>query len=82
MLDSDMSKIHAVEQHEDRAFVADDWVEIHFDPPHNHRGKYASSPTARTKADANEGPRASSTMAGPPTGIAPPKCSRTAGPSR
>lgn len=56
-LDSDMSKIHAVEQHEDRAFVADDWVEVHFDPPHNHRGKYAffTNPLG-TKADANEGP--------------------------
>lgn len=56
-LDADMSKIHAVEQHEDRPFVADDWVEVHFDPPHNHRGKYAffTNPLG-TKADANEGP--------------------------
>ncbi len=56
-LDSDMSKIRAVEQHEDRPFVADDWVEVHFDPPHNHRGKYAffTNPLG-TKADANEGP--------------------------
>lgn len=56
-LDSDMSKIRATERHEDRAFVGDDWVEIHVDPPHNHRGKYAffTNPLG-TKADANEGP--------------------------
>src|SRR3990170_2627441 len=56
-LDGDMSQIHATEQREDRAFVGDDWVEVHFDPPHNHRGKYAffTNPLG-TKADANEGP--------------------------
>ena len=56
-LDADMSKIHATEQREDRAFAGDDWVEIHFDPPHNHRGKYAffTNPLG-TRADANEGP--------------------------
>lgn len=56
-LDSDMSQIHATEQREDRSFVGDDWVEVHFDPPHNHRGKYAffTNPLG-TKADANEGP--------------------------
>ncbi len=56
-LDSDMSKLHATEQHEDRPFVGDDWVEIHLDPPHNHRGKYAffTNPLG-TRADANEGP--------------------------
>lgn len=56
-LDADMSRLHATEQREDRAFVGDDWVEIHFDPPHNHRGKYAffTNPLG-TRADANEGP--------------------------
>lgn len=56
-LDADVSKIHATERREDRAFVGDDWVEIHFDPPHNHRGKYAffTNPLG-TRADANEGP--------------------------
>lgn len=56
-LDSDMSQIHATEQREDRFFRGDDWVEVHFDPPHNHRGKYAffTNPLG-TRADANEGP--------------------------
>lgn len=56
-LDSDMSQIHATEQREDRSFVGDDWVEVHIDPPHSHRGKYAffSNPLG-TRADANEGP--------------------------
>ncbi len=56
-LDRNMADIHATERREDRAFVGDDWVEIHFDPPHNHRGKYAffANPLG-TKAEANEGP--------------------------
>lgn len=56
-LDGNMAAIHATERREDRAFVGDDWVEIHFDPPHNHRGKYAffTNPLG-TRADANEGP--------------------------
>lgn len=56
-LDRDMSRLHATERREDRAFVGDDWVEVHFDPPHNHRGKYAffTNPLG-TRADANEGP--------------------------
>ncbi|MCB1126637.1 MAG: carbohydrate binding family 9 domain-containing protein [Verrucomicrobiae bacterium] len=56
-LDSDMSQIHATEQREDRSFVGDDFVEVHLDPPHSHRGKYAffSNPLG-TRADANEGP--------------------------
>ncbi len=56
-LESDMSHIRATERREDRAFIGDDWVEIHLDPPHNHRGKYAffTNPLG-TKADANEGP--------------------------
>ena len=56
-LDSDMSRIYATEQREDRAFQGDDWVEVHIDPPHNHRGKYAffTNPLG-TRADANEGP--------------------------
>lgn len=56
-LDRNMAAIHATERREDRAFVGDDWVEVHFDPPHNHRGKYAffTNPLG-TRADANEGP--------------------------
>lgn len=56
-LDSNISKLQATERREDRVFVGDDWVEIHLDPPHNHRGKYAffTNPLG-TKADANEGP--------------------------
>lgn len=56
-LDSDISRIHATEQREDRSFVGDDWVEVHIDPPHSHRGKYAffTNPLG-TRADANEGP--------------------------
>jgi len=55
--DRDMSQIRATEQREDRVFQGDDWVEVHFDPPHRHRGKYAffTNPLG-TKADANEGP--------------------------
>jgi hypothetical protein len=56
-LDDDMEEIHASERREDRVFTGDDWVEIHFDPPHTHRSKYAffSNPLG-TRADANEGP--------------------------
>jgi hypothetical protein len=56
-LDRDISQLRATERREDRAFVGDDWVEIHLDPPHNHRGKYAffTNPLG-TRADANEGP--------------------------
>ncbi len=56
-LEKDPSKIRATEQREDRPFDGDDWVEVHFDPPHNHRGKYAffTNPLG-TRADANEGP--------------------------
>jgi len=56
-LDTDMAAIRATERGEDRSFVADDWVEVHVDPPHNHRGKYAffTNPLG-TRADANEGP--------------------------
>lgn len=56
-LDRDMPSIHATERRQDRSFVGDDWVEIHFDPPHSHRGKYAffTNPLG-TRADANEGP--------------------------
>ncbi len=56
-LEQDLRKLRATEQREDRAFVADDWVEIHLDPPHNHRGTYAffTNPLG-TRADANEGP--------------------------
>ncbi len=56
-LDDHIEEIHASERREDRNFVGDDWVEVHLDPPHNHRGKYAffSNPLG-TPADANEGP--------------------------
>ena len=56
-LDSNMAEIHATEQRQDRPFIGDDWVEIHLDPPHNHRGKYAffTNPLG-TRADASEGP--------------------------
>ncbi len=56
-LESEPEKIIAVEQREDRSFQGDDWIEVHFDPPHNHRGKYAffTNPLG-TRADANEGP--------------------------
>ncbi|MCX8108020.1 MAG: carbohydrate binding family 9 domain-containing protein, partial [Verrucomicrobiae bacterium] len=56
-LESDVSQIRATERREDRVFVGDDWVEIHLDPPHNHRGKSAffTNPLG-TKAEANEGP--------------------------
>jgi hypothetical protein len=55
--DDRMDQIRASERREDRAFTGDDWVEVHFDPPHTHRSKYAffSNPLG-TRADANEGP--------------------------
>jgi hypothetical protein len=56
-LDDHPDDIRASERREDRVFQGDDWVEVHFDPPHNHRGKYAffANPLG-TRADANEGP--------------------------
>jgi hypothetical protein len=56
-LDDSIETLHASEQREDRSFPGDDWVEIHLDPAHSHRGKYAFfvNPLG-TKADANEGP--------------------------
>ncbi len=55
--DDNIEEIHASERREDREFVGDDWVEVHFDPTHTHRSKYAffSNPLG-TKADASEGP--------------------------
>lgn len=55
--DSQIEAIRATEQREDRSFTGDDWVEVHLDPPHSHRGKYAffANPLG-TRADANEGP--------------------------
>jgi hypothetical protein len=55
--DDRIAGIHATERREDRSFVGDDWVEIHIDPPHTHRTKYAffANPLG-TRADANEGP--------------------------
>jgi hypothetical protein len=55
--DDKISEIHATELRKDRAFTGDDWVEIHFDPCHSHRGKYAffTNPLG-TRAEANEGP--------------------------
>ena len=56
-LDDKMDEVHGTERREDRVFTGDDWIEIHFDPGHTHRNKYAffSNPLG-TKADANEGP--------------------------
>lgn len=56
-LDSDIGKLRASERREDRAFTGDDWVEVHMDPHHTHRMKYAffANPLG-TRADANEGP--------------------------
>lgn len=56
-LDNEIDKIHASERREDRSFDGDDWVEVHLDPTHSHRSKYAffSNPLG-TKRDANEGP--------------------------
>lgn len=55
--DEKMDEIRASERREDRFFQGDDWVEIHFDPGHTHRAKYAffTNPLG-TRADANEGP--------------------------
>ncbi|MBI1387041.1 MAG: hypothetical protein GC154_01160 [bacterium] len=55
--DDDISQIHATERREDRSFDADDFVEVHFDPTHSHRSKYAffTNPLG-TRYDANEGP--------------------------
>jgi hypothetical protein len=55
--DSDIKQIRATERREDRVFQGDDFVQVHIDPPHNHRGKYAffTNPLG-TRADANEGP--------------------------
>ncbi len=55
--DSHMDQIHASELREDRFFKGDDWVEVHVDPAHSHRAKYAffSNPLG-TRVDASEGP--------------------------
>ncbi|MCP4451311.1 MAG: carbohydrate binding family 9 domain-containing protein [Planctomycetes bacterium] len=55
--DSHMDQIHASELREDRFFKGDDWVEVHVDPTHSHRAKYAffSNPLG-TRVDASEGP--------------------------
>jgi hypothetical protein len=56
-LDSNIGGLRATERREDRSFTGDDWVEVHFDPHHTHRMKYAffANPLG-TRADANEGP--------------------------
>ncbi|MBD3268294.1 hypothetical protein GF373_16635 [bacterium] len=56
-MDDNMEEIHASERREDRFFRGDDWVEVHFDPLHTHRQKYAfyTNPLG-TKADGKEGP--------------------------
>ncbi len=55
--DDHMEEIHASELREDRFFQGDDWVEVHLDPMHSHRAKYAffSNPLG-TRVDASEGP--------------------------
>lgn len=55
--DDRMDEIRASERRQDRPFSGDDWIELHFDPGHSHRAKYAffSNPLG-TRADANEGP--------------------------
>ena len=55
--DDRIGEIRATERREDRPFTGDDFVQLHLDPPHSHRGKYAffSNPLG-TRADANEGP--------------------------
>lgn len=55
--DDHMDEIHASELREDRSFKGDDWVEVHLDPTHSHRAKYAffSNPLG-TRVDASEGP--------------------------
>lgn len=57
-LDDNISELHATERREDRSyFGSDDAVEVHLDPTHSHRSKYAffSNPLG-TRVDANEGP--------------------------
>jgi hypothetical protein len=56
-LDDQAAEVRATEQREDRFFSGDDWVEVHIDPVHSHRGKYAffANPLG-TRADASEGP--------------------------
>lgn len=56
-LDDAIEFVQASERREDRDFGADDFVQIHLDPLHNHRSKYAffSNPVG-TRSDANEGP--------------------------
>lgn len=57
LLEPEPGAIAASEQREDRAFTGDDFLQMHFDPLHNHRSKYAFFSNALgTKADANEGP--------------------------
>lgn len=55
--DDDIDQIHASELREDRYFNGDDWVEVHFDPTHSHRAKYAfyTNPLG-TRMDGSEGP--------------------------
>lgn len=55
--DDDIGELHATERREDRAFNGDDFVEVHIDPMHSHRAKYAffTNPLG-TPYDANEGP--------------------------
>jgi hypothetical protein len=55
--DDRIQEIRATERREDRSFTGDDWVELHLDPPHTHRSKYAffTNPLG-TRADASEGP--------------------------
>ena len=54
--DEHMDEIHATERREDRYFRGDDWVELHLDPFHDHRNKYAffSNPLG-TRVDARQG---------------------------
>jgi hypothetical protein len=56
-LDERTDLIRASERREDRPFTGDDFVQLHLDPQHTHRMKYAffSNPLG-TQADANEGP--------------------------
>jgi len=55
--DDAIDQIHASELKEDRYFRGDDWVEVHLDPLHSHRAKYAffTNPLG-TRVDASEGP--------------------------
>jgi hypothetical protein len=56
-LDERTDQIRAAERREDRPFTGDDFVQLHLDPQHTHRMKYAffTNPLG-TRADANEGP--------------------------